>query len=197
MRRTIKIYFFSFITGGLLLSFMPAFASAASTTPAQSANGGTGLNVCSGSEQDYKALQNFFIQYKQPLHNDKKYQNADGTVNETAYDLDMQAWQTKYNDFLAQHPGICQTKDIYRVIAKITNYLIGFAGAFAVLRMLFGGYLMVGFPGDESAVKKANEILLHSFYGLIMVYGAYIAVNFFFIQFGIVQKFPFPFNFFQ
>lgn len=185
MRRTIKIYFLTFIAGGLLFSFMPAFASAASASPAPSANGGSGLNVCGGSAQDYQDLQNFLILNPQPVPSDSNY------------DAKMQAWQNKYNDFLSQHPGICQAKDIYRVIAKITNYLIGFAGAFAVLRMLFGGYLMVGFPGDESAVKKANEILLHSFYGLIMVYGAYIAVNFFFVQFGVSQTFPFPFNFFQ
>ncbi len=181
MRRTIKISLLSLIAAGLTFAFISGSALAATATTTTSSSGSSGLNVCSGSAEDYQALQTWLIGNPEPVPNDPRHQQ----------------WQISYNKFLSDHPGICQAKDIYGVIAKITNFLIGFAGAFAVLRMLFGGYLMVGFPGDESAAKKANEILVHSFYGLIMVYGSYIAVNFFFVKFGVTANFPFPFNFFQ
>lgn len=156
-----------------------------------------GLGVCKGNDLDYGAYQTWLIENPRPQQSSYFYNSElDNKQQAAQYNSAVAAWNQKNQAFLAQHPGICQPKDIYKLLAKISNILVALIGLFAVFRLVVGGYLMLGFPGNEEATKEAKRILGNAMIGIVIVYAAYVVIQYIWSALGVVTNLPFPFNFF-
>ncbi len=169
-----------FISNNVLAATAPAASSDNSTGSGTAGRSGIGINVCKGSDADYAALSQWLIDHPEPQ-------------TPTAHLL----WQTQYNTFLAAHPGICQTSDFLRLIAKISNILIAISGVFVIFRLLWGAFIMILFPQSESAVTEAKRIMGNAMIGIILVYAAYLTIGTMFSPalWNVQANFPFPFNY--
>jgi hypothetical protein len=67
--------------------------------------------------------------------------------------------------------------DVPTVIQNATNILVGSIGAFAVLMMIYAGFLYVTAQGETEKITKATSALRYSIIGLITGALAYVIVN--------------------
>jgi hypothetical protein len=71
----------------------------------------------------------------------------------------------------------CNVKDIFSLIAKVTNWLIFVAGIYAVAQIILNGFYMVVSMGNEEAISKRKSGLTDAVIGFILVMVAYILIN--------------------
>ncbi len=67
--------------------------------------------------------------------------------------------------------------DVPTVIQNATNILVGSIGAFAVLMMIYAGFLYVTAQGETEKITKATTALRYSVIGLVVGALAYVIVN--------------------
>jgi hypothetical protein len=60
-------------------------------------------------------------------------------------------------------------KNLSKIIDKFTTYLAGFAGALAVLFIIYGGFLMVTAGGNKDRLDSAKKTLTFAILGLIII----------------------------
>lgn len=70
----------------------------------------------------------------------------------------------------------CQIGDLFAGFVIIINYLITMAGFVAVLAIVYSGFLMV-FSAGEARLANAKKRLAGAIVGLLLVAGAFIAIN--------------------
>lgn len=75
------------------------------------------------------------------------------------------------------NPNPCTIDAIFVVIAKVTNFLIVAAGAYAVLMIIISAFRMVTARGDQGALTKAKNGLTYAIIGFVLVMIAFAAVN--------------------
>ncbi len=148
-----------------------------------------GLSVCGEvktTNPDGTPYDNYVDYQKEVLplaaSRDAKIAAAKGDQNaiqkaQDEYVVADTALKNKYN--------ICQAGDIFKQIARITNFLIGFIGIFVIVRLVISGFQMVLSQGSEEAIKGAKSGITNALIGLVLVFGAYIIVNILFQTFGI------------
>ncbi len=110
------------------------------------------------------------------------------TAEQDAYQNKVQQIKDQYasdDNKLKDKYNICQPKDIFKQIARITNFLIGFIGIFVIVRLVISGFQMVMSQGSEEAIKGAKSGITNALIGLVLVFGAYILINILFQVFGI------------
>lgn len=73
--------------------------------------------------------------------------------------------------------SFCQLQDLFKLIAKVTNYLIGAAGIVAVGFIVVSGIRMVTSIGNDAQIKKARKGLTGAVVGFVLVMIAYLIVN--------------------
>jgi hypothetical protein len=71
----------------------------------------------------------------------------------------------------------CTVEDIFRLIARVTNWLITFAGIFAVVRIVIAGFGMVTSVGSPEGISKNKKALTNAIIGLGIVLIAFILIN--------------------
>lgn len=71
--------------------------------------------------------------------------------------------------------------DILQSAVNFVNFILGLAGAFALLMLASGGYSFITSMGNPEAINKAKGTIIGGFIGLILITGAVI-----FVQFGAV-----------
>lgn len=81
--------------------------------------------------------------------------------------------------------NICQASDIFRQVARIINYLIGFIGVFVVVRVVISGFQMVMSQGNAENLKVAKDGIRNSIIGLVLVLGAFVLANIIFQLAGV------------
>jgi glucose uptake protein GlcU len=67
--------------------------------------------------------------------------------------------------------------DVPTVIQNATNILVGSIGAFAVLMMIYAGFLYVTAQGETEKITKATSALRYAIIGLVVGALAYVIVN--------------------
>ena len=90
------------------------------------------------------------------------------------------SYNTAYTSYLQarsaeeQKLGICQASDLFRQIARIINFLIGFIGLFVIVRLVMSGFQMVLSQGSEEALGSAKKGMTNAIIGLVIVFAAYL-----------------------
>ena len=80
----------------------------------------------------------------------------------------------------AQAGGVekpCTVRDVFVLIAKVTNFLIAMAGVFAVYEIINAGFWLVISMGNEEAITKHKSAISTAIVGLILVMMAFIFIN--------------------
>ncbi len=90
----------------------------------------------------------------------------------------------------AYNKNSCKLVDIFYLVIKVTNFLIGFAGIFAVAMIVFRGFQMVISQGNSEAVSNAKSGLTNAIIGLIIVLLSYLVVAIIFSIFQIKLGLP-------
>ncbi len=67
--------------------------------------------------------------------------------------------------------------DICEAVAGITNFIIGIAGAIALVLLIVGGIQYMSSGGDKIAVEASRGRITAAVVGLLIVFGAYLIIN--------------------
>ena len=79
----------------------------------------------------------------------------------------------------------CELKDLFGLIVRIYNFLLGMAGIVAFGFLIYGGVQMFLFSVDEEHLKNGKSTVIQALIGLSVVALAYIIVNTLLIALGI------------
>lgn len=64
------------------------------------------------------------------------------------------------------------------VLINVGKYVFSIVGALALLFFIYGGFTLILSRGNPESVKKGTGIIVAAVIGLIIVFGAYILVQF-------------------
>ncbi len=73
--------------------------------------------------------------------------------------------------------GISNEKSLLQQIIKLTNWVLGFVGAIAVLMLVYAGILITAAGGSADIIKKGKNIVLYAVIGIIVLIGSYTIAN--------------------
>lgn len=68
-------------------------------------------------------------------------------------------------------------ENICDVVGVVTSFIIGIAGAIALVLLIIGGIQYMISGGDKVAVESARGRITASIVGLLIVFGAFLIVN--------------------
>jgi hypothetical protein len=71
----------------------------------------------------------------------------------------------------------CTVKDIFVLVAKVTNFLIAMAGVFAVYEIIGGGFWLIVSMGKEEDITKRKGQITNAVIGMVLVLFAFMFVN--------------------
>ena len=74
------------------------------------------------------------------------------------------------------------SKDIFEVVANITNIILTFLGAIAVLLFLYGGFKWFTSQGNSEQIEAAKKIMGAAVVGLAIIFASYAAAQYIFDQ---------------
>lgn len=77
-------------------------------------------------------------------------------------------------DFPTTKPGIT---DAASLLATVITWLLGFAGALAVVAIIYSGIMYMTAGGDQEKALKARKNLLWAILGVIIVFLSYAIVR--------------------
>ncbi len=75
-----------------------------------------------------------------------------------------------------------ESKDIFVVISNITNIILTFLGAIAVLLFLYGGFKWFTSQGNSEQIEAAKKIMGAAVVGLAIIFASYAAAQYIFDQ---------------
>ena len=81
----------------------------------------------------------------------------------------------------ANYSGNCgnYTIDDFVVLAvTIAKWILGIVGAVALLFLVYGGFTLILSGGNEDRVRQGKEILTGAIIGLVIVFTAYLIIQF-------------------
>lgn len=82
-----------------------------------------------------------------------------------------------YADDLGTPEPPCKFMDIFTLIARVTNWLIGMSGVLAVYNIIGAGWWLVISQGNEEAISQNKKAITNSVVGLVLVMMAYMLIN--------------------
>lgn len=71
----------------------------------------------------------------------------------------------------------CTVEDIFVLVAKVTNFLIGVSGVYAVYVICNNAFWMIVSMGNEEAITKTKEGMTNAIIGFVLVLFAYMLIN--------------------
>ncbi len=95
------------------------------------------------------------------------------------------------NQNLDTSSNVCHLSDIFRLIARVTNALIDFAGVYAVALIVYHGAKMVVLANSPETAAKEKTGLTSAIWGLMLVMASFLIVNIIFVQI-LGANFTFP-----
>ncbi|MDD4624831.1 MAG: pilin [Candidatus Pacebacteria bacterium] len=73
----------------------------------------------------------------------------------------------------------CEICDLFKMINRIVNYIItGIVPLIAILFVTYGGFKYITADGDPGKIKEANDVFTAAIIGLVIIYGAWMAIGF-------------------
>lgn len=73
--------------------------------------------------------------------------------------------------------SLTQVKSGREFVIKVVNYALGFLGLFAVLIVIYGGFLYVSSAGESEGPEKGKKAIMYAIIGIIIIFGSYAIVN--------------------
>lgn len=83
----------------------------------------------------------------------------------------------------------CGWSDFIKQINKIITLLLYIAVLLSVISFIYAGFKMIFSGGNEEAVKSAKHIFWNVVVGLVLVYAAWLIVNFVLTSFGVPKEY--------
>ena len=74
--------------------------------------------------------------------------------------------------------GIRTEDDIIVAIAEIINFVLLFAGIFAVVAFVVAGFMFILGFGSDSSIQRARKIMIWAAVGLVVIIFAFVLVDF-------------------
>lgn len=78
---------------------------------------------------------------------------------------------------VATSGGLSDKKSAKEILQSIVKWLLSLIGTFAVISLLYGGYLYITSQGEERKAEQAKTIILYSVIGLIIIGLSAVVVN--------------------
>lgn len=78
----------------------------------------------------------------------------------------------------ATGPGVPQLSCFLELGVSISKWILGITGSLALFFFVYGGFVFLTSRGNASQVEKGKTILTQATIGIIIIFGAYLAVNF-------------------
>lgn len=85
--------------------------------------------------------------------------------------------------------GLCTANDIVQAFVNFMRLLLGFVGAAVLLMFVYGGFVWLTSGGNPEGIKKGQAIVKNAFIGLVVVFGAYTAIQFLYTSFAVRPEF--------
>lgn len=82
-----------------------------------------------------------------------------------------------YADEKGTREAPCTFLDIFNLVAKVTNWLVGVAGIYAVYKMLEHGFALIYAMGNEESITQHKGGITNAVVGFVLVMMAYILIN--------------------
>lgn len=73
--------------------------------------------------------------------------------------------------------GLSQESSLLTLIVLISNWVLGFVGALAVIILIYGGFVYVTAGGDDAQVSKATNVIKYAVIGIIIIVASFAIVN--------------------
>lgn len=73
--------------------------------------------------------------------------------------------------------SLTQVKSGREFVVKVVNYALGFLGLFAVLIIIYGGFLYVSSAGESEGPEKGKKAIMYAIIGIIIIFASYAIVN--------------------
>lgn len=74
--------------------------------------------------------------------------------------------------------GNCTLDDALQVFANISIFILGISGSAVLFVFVYGGYKWLFSRGDSKWVSAGKEAMTAGVIGLMIIFGAYVAINF-------------------
>lgn len=71
----------------------------------------------------------------------------------------------------------CTISDIFVLIAKVINFLIGTAGVYAVFQIINAGFWLIVSSGDEEKIRQWKTGLTNAVVGFVVVLLSFVLIN--------------------
>lgn len=86
--------------------------------------------------------------------------------------------------------GTCRnTNDLVQVLIEQGKAIFGFIGMVALAAFVYGGFLMVFSFGASDKVQQGKDVMVAAVIGIIIVFTAYLLINFVLNALGVSQEF--------
>ncbi len=72
----------------------------------------------------------------------------------------------------------CQFSDFIALAINVSNLILKFTGAFALLFFVYGGFVWITAMGNSSRIEQGRNILTNTVIAIIIILGAFTAVQF-------------------
>lgn len=74
--------------------------------------------------------------------------------------------------------AVLQLSCFLNLLIGISQWILGITGSLALLFFVYGGFLFLTSRGSSDQVQKGKTILTQATIGIIIIFGAYLAINF-------------------
>lgn len=71
----------------------------------------------------------------------------------------------------------CTFQDMFILVARATNFLIEWAGVFAVYQIIFNSFGVIWHLGEEESITQYRKSLSNAIVGFVMVMMAFVFIN--------------------
>jgi len=85
--------------------------------------------------------------------------------------------------------GDCGLNDFVNLFVDAANYLFGIVGALALLFFIYGGVLWLTAGGKAEQIERGKKVLIGAVIGLVIVFGAWLIVQFVMTALGVKPEF--------
>lgn len=75
------------------------------------------------------------------------------------------------------NPSLTTESSFRGFVIRVVNFALGFLGLFAVIIVIYGGFLYVSAGGEEENTQKGKKAILYATIGLLIVMGSFAFVN--------------------
>lgn len=81
----------------------------------------------------------------------------------------------------------CGLNQVVQVFINVAQFIFGISGSVALLMFIWGGFLWLSSTGSAEKVKQGQAVITGAVVGLIIIFGAYVGVQFIISALGVTM----------